>query len=316
MTDLACDVLVVGSGPAGASAARLLALRGRRTLIVSRRGSSALRLELLASSLMPMLDALGASDLLEDHAIARPCSGIVREWGPRYEFEEYRGASEAAFVVCRQQFDRALLSRASAAGATSLVASARSVEVRASDVRAELVTEDDRTLLVRCAFIIDATGRRAAIARRLGAKRLVREQRIAHLVDETESTADDRFLHVCGRESTWWSYTIHGPASRRETWAVCRAEHPQNGRLRYDASSVRLDSAAGDRWLAVGDAAAAFDPICSQGLANAFSTALLAAEILSQGQAHALSQQYARLLAATHDHSEEQRRAVYRALEV
>ncbi|MBN9507503.1 MAG: hypothetical protein J0I21_00145, partial [Alphaproteobacteria bacterium] len=44
------------------------------------------------------------------------------------------------------------------------------------------------------------------------------------------------------------------------------------------AHGCRLDRAAGDGWLAVGDAALAFDPLSSQGLLNALYTGLCAAE--------------------------------------
>lgn len=45
-----------------------------------------------------------------------------------------------------------------------------------------------------------------------------------------------------------------------------------------NAESAALDRCAGEGWLAVGDAAAAFDPIASQGLSNALASANAAAQ--------------------------------------
>ena len=52
----------------------------------------------------------------------------------------------------------------------------------------------------------------------------------------------------------------------------------EDGLLVCPALSFRLDRAGGDGWVAVGDAAAAYDPIASQGIYKALSDGLLAAD--------------------------------------
>ncbi|WP_369688936.1 tryptophan 7-halogenase [Streptomyces sp. Wb2n-11] len=49
---------------------------------------------------------------------------------------------------------------------------------------------------------------------------------------------------------------------------------------RAPAHSARLDRAWGDGWIAAGDAAAAFDPLSSQGILTALTTGLAAAQAL------------------------------------
>ena len=49
----------------------------------------------------------------------------------------------------------------------------------------------------------------------------------------------------------------------------------------YPAPTYLLDAVAGDRWLAVGDAAAAYDPISAQGIHKALSDGLQAAEAIA-----------------------------------
>ncbi len=83
-----------------------------------------------------------------------------------------------------------------------------------------------------------------------------------------------------------------------------------------DASSALLSQAAGDGWIAIGDAAASFDPVTSQGLMNALSTALVAAgAILSPGGLDGAARSvYSNAVAATFRYSEAGRSRVYDAL--
>ena len=111
-----------------------------------------------------------------------------------------------------------------------------------------------------------------------------------------------------------WSYQVSGPDGRRERWTVCRSgKRIGDARTRTDASSALLSHAAGDGWIAIGDAAASFDPVTSQGLVNALSTALVAAgAILSpEGLDEDARGVYSDAVAATFHHSEAGRARVY-----
>jgi flavin-dependent dehydrogenase len=77
-----------------------------------------------------------------------------------------------------------------------------------------------------------------------------------------------------------------------------------------------LSRAAGKGWIAVGDAAAAFDPITSQGLANALGSALVAAgALLSRNYtAPAVERGYSDLVLMTFSYSETLRREIYQSM--
>ena len=110
---------------------------------------------------------------------------------------------------------------------------------------------------------------------------------------------------------------MSGPDGRRERWTVYRSgKRIGDARTRTDASSALLSHAAGDGWIAIGDAAASFDPVTSQGLVNALSTALVAAgAILSPGGLDEDARGvYSDAVAATFHHSEAGRARVYEAL--
>ena len=128
----------------------------------------------------------------------------------------------------------------------------------------------------------DLSGRAAAIGRRKGARVTARDRKVAELVEDlhTDATIDTSWLDYRSNGSSW-SYRIHGPRGRTQTWRVRPSGTPgENALLTVDASAGVLSEAAGERWIAVGDAAIAFDPIASQGLFNALSSALVVTGVL------------------------------------
>ncbi len=173
------------------------------------------------------------------------------------------------------------------------------------------------TIPIRAPIVVDASGRPAVLARGLGARRSVSERLLA------ERRGAERRHDLAGAPS-WlevdsalrsWSYSIAGPNGRRESWTVYRDDgrRRRGAGLRVNAASSCLSHAAGPGWIAVGDAASAFDPIASQGLVNALSSALVAAgAILSpDGLSADAASGYCDIVAATFANSERGRRAVY-----
>ncbi len=66
------DVLVVGGGPAGATAATLLARQGHQVRVLERDRFPRYHIgESLLPSLLPVLDALGAREVVEAHGFVR-----------------------------------------------------------------------------------------------------------------------------------------------------------------------------------------------------------------------------------------------------
>lgn len=183
---------------------------------------------------------------------------------------------------------------------------------------------------IECRWLIDATGRAATLARQLGAKRIEYDRLLAfHMRLHSDADTDqDGRTWVEAVENGWW-YSVLLPSSERLVaflgdvdlvdrrnlltreglWdALQHAQHlrshcdehgylPSSSPQGADASSSHLDRAASapvdtKNWLAVGDAALAFDPLSSKGIANALYTGLRAAHaVIAQknGGADALS---------------------------
>ena len=153
-------------------------------------------------------------------------------------------------------------------------------------------------------FIVDATGGGAVLTRRWGAH-FVDSDRLVGIVRFFEGGGDDPRTLVEAFEEGWW-YTAGLPNGRRitacmtdadlarrlrlgkaEQWCRALAAMPNVGPMLRGAKpcspvvlrsseSRRLEPAAGDHWLAVGDSASRFDPLSSQGIVKALRSGIFA----------------------------------------
>lgn len=315
------DILVAGAGPAGATIARLLALRGRSVLLVDPETRVTDRLELLAPAALGVLAALDLAPLMADPAVAKACLGVRRWWGDgETQIEDFlRRPGGRGYIVDRAIFDARLKLAAQRAGAQFLHGRVMGVDLGRSSAEI-LIRTHEGCIAYTAGLVIDATGRPSTIARRLGARRVQRDYRVSILERRDTApfgaSADDWLAFEAVGSS--WSYALCGPDGRREKWAVTppgpsSKRHPAR---KVDASSGRLACAAGENWIAIGDAAATFDPIASQGLFNALSTALVAAGAMLApcGFGADAALMYSEAVAATFQNSQRGREEVYRNL--
>ena len=268
---------MIGGGPAGSAAAATLARSGRSVLLAVDHdaGSRGLR---IGEGAPPGLDravdgVFGPGTFVAaDHLRSL---GNRAAWGrPELVAMDFMwNPFGTGWHLDRAAFDASLRSAAEAAGAT--------VGEAADDVEAPIV--------------IDASGRRAAHARANGA-RLVTVDRLTAAVTVYATTGDDATTTVEAVEDGWW-YTCPIPSGRRVVAfltdgdllaaelrtavgfdrAARRTAHvgallgdgrPTRPRL-VAAASAHLERPVGPGWIASGDAAAAFDPLSSQGILTA-----------------------------------------------
>ena len=278
-------MVVVGGGPAGAVTAQQLATRGMQVVVVEAAARPRWKPgEVLAPNCVFALRALGLLDALSNREMASPCLGVRRTWvTPTPRLHDYlveRGG--LGFVVDRAAFESHLVERASVAGAkwmwnTRFTAVNREIGKWRLSLR-HTVSGAASTQLAR--FMIDATGRSASVARALGGRRIRGSRRVAvcRVRRERDALAPgwvDVKAHPNG-----WTYTALGPRVRSDVLVTNRQAidvERLRGATLCDASYARIDCCAGPGWLAVGDAAASFDPIASQGLPHALSSGMAAA---------------------------------------
>ncbi|TIS45795.1 MAG: hypothetical protein E5W96_29345 [Mesorhizobium sp.] len=320
MRRMRVDIAVVGAGPAGATAARLLACLGRQVVLIDPGQSKRDRLEIVSPTATGIVQALQLEEVLADPSIARPCAGIRRTWSSKeQEIDDFLfQPGSQGFIIDRAGFDAQLHGLALAAGATAV--DGRAVDVCRNQNGFEIkIRSADMTTNLLASLLVDATGRSAALACRLGGGRMVKERLVAErtLLDKSgEPSQEMAWLDVEAREGSW-TYATLGPDGRRESWSVCRDKRRRMARgERLNASAACLKHAAGKDWIAVGDAAASFDPIASQGLVNALSSALVAVGAIAAegGIVPDAAADYSAAMMATFAYSELGRAEVYCAL--
>jgi flavin-dependent dehydrogenase len=174
-----CDVLVIGGGPGGSTAASVLAEKGYRVVLLEKARHPRFHIgESLLPANLPLMERLGVS--AQVRAIG------MEKWGAEFvshcdgrgqEFRFARGWDKSlpmSYQVRRSEFDEILIRRAAQLGAR-VIEGCRVREVdfpregRAVSVRAEY--DDGRSGTWTADTIIDASGRDTFLGDRLQAKR-------------------------------------------------------------------------------------------------------------------------------------------------
>jgi geranylgeranyl reductase family protein len=198
------DVLVVGAGPAGSTAARALALGGARVRLLERAQFPRNKpcgggLTTRALKRFPHLAA--ALERIETHYISR----LYLE-GPAHRGTILSSPTPAVVTIRRVEFDRVLAQLAEEAGA-ELIEGAWVSTVRADEDGARVMTRDGREF--RADYLVAADGVNGIIARRLGLSAGWDEGHLA--LDVMEESPNER-LRALEPDTLWVSYGQNGAA--------------------------------------------------------------------------------------------------------
>ena len=173
------DVAVIGGGPAGSTAAAILASSGRRVILFEKEIFPRFHIgESLLPYNMDLLSRLGLTDKLHASFVEKWGAHLISSDGAvtRYiRFSEgWRPGHPMAFHVLRSEFDEMLLRRAAELGAEIREGHAV-VEATHSYHDGCVVTArgpDGTLTTARARFLLDASGQNAFVAARRGLRKL------------------------------------------------------------------------------------------------------------------------------------------------
>jgi flavin-dependent dehydrogenase len=333
-------VAIIGGGPAGSACALTLAQQAVRDVLIVEAGDyTAFRIgESLPPSANRLLHTLRVMHAFLDQEHA-PCHGSCSYWG-----SNRRGYNDAlmnplghGWHLDRARFNRLLAEQAQQHGAELLtgVSLSASSPMEAGGYDLQL-TAGQQTISVQADFVVDASGARAVFARQRGSRKLdalplvCLAMRFAAAADGMPSG----LTHLEAVEHGWWygAYlpdgsqllTFNSDAAtikefrlqQPERWLAWLAAAPNTAALvgasvplemevlSFPAPSYCLDLLHGDDWLAIGDAASAYDPVTSQGIVKAISNGMAAASAIGSGKpdacANAIAADYQRYLVMRH----------------
>ena len=288
------DVIVLGGGPAGASAALLLASWGHSVQLITKAGVDHQLAVSLPPSCEKLFAAIGVSDAIERAQFIRSTGNTVW-WGGADARVEVFASSARGWQLEVSRLADVILQRALAAGVT---------------VERALVSDPPRGV------VLDCTGRAGVIARAKNMRRQDQGPRTIALVGEWQRTdmwpiPDDTHTLIESYDDGWvWSVPLRSNNANNIRHIAAMVDPQRSGLARggskkdvylseirktrefsrltsdatlidgpwgWDASQYDAIEYAGDDWMLVGDAGSFIDPLSSAGVKKALASAWLAA---------------------------------------
>ena len=300
------DVLVVGAGPAGSTAARLLAEAGARVVVVEEHPTVGRPVQcagLVSSRVLDLSGAVGT--------VVRPVRGAT-VFGPSLRSVAFLAPEPRAFVIDRAGLDVHLADRAAAAGAEYRVSTRFDARIgedgRGVRVRLHGPDGEDHDLVAR--LVVGADGVTSAVARAFRLRRPV-EILPAFEAEFPTSAGDPETVEVyLGRSIApglfgWWIPDGRGGArvgvaadadgtparvylDRLLAVLARRFGRPLANPTAFVAAGIpigRVPRCVGPRVVLVGDAAGQVKPLSGGGIFTGMRAAEIAASVARQALA-------------------------------
>jgi len=320
------DVAIIGGGPAGSTAAGLLARAGRRVIVFEREkfprfhiGESLLPFSMKAFTRLGLHEKLLRAGFMKKHG--GEILGACSEPGTKFYFKDgYRSQTDHAYQVTRGDFDKVLLDHAAECGAeVHEDTSVDRVQFSKDDVELA-IRSNGSSHTIRARYVIDASGRASMLGRQFKIKKtynhLQKLSIFAHYDGVWRAEGIDGTLTVLLRAIDRWFWLIPLTAQRTSIGVVLDSEIFRKSKLSAEdfleqalaqqpIIAKRMISARrvsqvyveadfsyrsarlhGDRWLLAGDAAGFIDPIFSSGVFLAVFSGEQCADVLNEVLAH------------------------------
>jgi flavin-dependent dehydrogenase len=214
MTNKKTDVLIIGGGPGGSTAAIALAEKGYQVTLLEKTRHPRFHIgESLLPANLPLFERLGVAEQV--YAIGMPKWGaeFVSSWhspgSSTFEFADaWDKSMPFAYQVRRSQFDEILIRRAATRGA-EVIEGCRVMEVDLAGgtdhpVLVQATHEDGRAEVWEARYLIDASGRDTFLGNRLGTKKRDRRHNSSAMYGHFKGVQRDPDCKLAGNISLFW----------------------------------------------------------------------------------------------------------------
>jgi flavin-dependent dehydrogenase len=200
-SEVDCDVLVIGGGPGGTTAATMLARKGWKVLLLEKDQHPRFHIgESLLPCNLPIFDALGVAEKVRELGVLKLGADFEGSDGnyQTYHFRRALGSSPPhAWQVRRDEFDRMLFEHAREQGVDARE-QVKVEEVTATAIDAVSALARDaqgNTLEIGARYLVDASGRDTVLGNKLKLKRKNEQHQsaaiFAHFLDVERRPGDD-----------------------------------------------------------------------------------------------------------------------------
>lgn len=231
-----CDVVVIGGGPSGSTAAALLARKGYRVIALEKARHPRFHIgESLLPMNLPVFERLGVLDKVRALGVFKRGADFEADNAQGYNtyaFDRAIGDSPPhAYQVWRQDLDKMLFDHARDCGADARegheVVKAEQAGPRESLL--EVRADDGTGYSIRARYVVDASGRDALLATKKRLRRKNREHQSAaifgHFRGATLRPGEDAGNISIYRFDHGWMWMIPLPGGVMSVGAVCRPEY-------------------------------------------------------------------------------------------
>ena len=339
------DVVILGGGPAGASASISLLKKGYSVALIEKSDYSENRIgETIQPQISTLLNHLEiTNEIFHQHL---PSNAIQSVWGAPALKENnfFISPFSHGWHLNRLKFDKQLIDHAEKTGVTLFTHSLiKTITQPDSGNWCIRFLNQNHIQTIDARFIIDATGRSSLLVKNQGGMR----KNIDHLIglvtiQETNCECKQTNFTLIESVKTGWWYSADIPGNKTVVAYMtdadlykkesCKKEDFFNrlfSKTKYTkekssgskpgnigmhaANSYLMSKTHGKNWIAIGDAAMAYDPLSSQGIYKAIKSGISSAKLINEhfnGNSFALAN-YSNSLNAAFEKYLQQRKLYY-----